>query len=782
MGRLRRSMRNLLPSMFHRRLLLLAVAMVVVLCVLGAAATLLTTGQSFRDARATAESKLQRQQLIQTKRGSIVDRNGLVLAEDDPGWELAVHFDLLTGKWARKQAYADASRDKLAWGEMGTRQREAAVEKMEREYSQQTEAMFEVMAEIAGVSREELAERRRDTLARVQRIQVSRWSAWKAKAEKERGEPVALDEVAQPLAEEFDHHVLIGSLDEDQRLLLETFIDEGRRGMASGEAQARSALPWTMVELRRATQRRYPLDRMTVELDRSTLPGPLAKDEPVTIEVAGVGLHLIGMMRDVWKEDEDARPLKDAYGRVKRLAGYDEALGDRIGRSGVEQAMERQLRGSRGLRTINLDSGKTTHEVAPAAGRDVMLTIDIKLQAHIQAIMSPELGLMQTLPWHLKPDDPRELLGTQLNGSAVVLDIASGDVLAAVSVPEAPRALLKEDPDLLWNDPINEPMLNRAVARPYQPGSTLKPLVLAAVVSEGLLGENELVHCKGYLWDNKPEVFRDWLWKSHKIARGDIDGVRAIEVSNNPFFGLMVKDKLIPHRGVDRLPDWYHAFGFSEKPGTGLPEEISGALGRGDAGYEHNEVCFMAIGQGPVSVTPMQSAVAYMRIASGDMNKRPRLIVSPPPPTMDDAPKPSPYRVTSTAQRMVFEGMRRSAGTNDGTTHHITDPGSGMNREPIFNVEGVEVMAKSGTADPGRYRHIDFNRNGKVDDGEVEANPRDHAWVVALVKPAGAPKPTHAIACVVEYAGSGGRVAGPIVNQIIHALQDHQYLDWPPTR
>lgn len=766
--------------MYHRRLLLLAGAMLVVLCVLGTAATLLATGESHLQARATAEAKLKRQQLIQTKRGEILDRNGVRLAEDDSGWEVAVHFDLLTGKWARRQAYADASRDKLQWGEMSQRDREARVNELERQYLQLTQDMFDVLSGISGISREELAERRTQTIARVQRIQVSRWSAWKKKAEEERGEPVALDEVAQPLAEEFEHHVLIASLGDEQRLNLETFIDEGRHAMVSGDAQSRSALPWTMVELRRATQRRYPVDRVVVVLDRSTLPSPIAKDQPVEIEVAGVGLHLVGMMRKVWKEDEKKRSLIDSYGRIASLAGYDEGLGDLIGRSGIEQTMERQLRGSRGLRTINLDTGQTTHEIPPVPGRDVMLTIDIELQARIQAVMSPRFGLMQVLPWHLKTDEPREWIGTQLNGSAVVIDIASGDILAAVSMPEAPRDLLEEDPDLLWNDPINEPMLNRALARPYQPGSTMKPLVLAAVVSEGLLAEFEKVYCKGWLWDDNKEVFRDWYFKSYGHERGEITGVRAIEVSNNPFFGMMAKDKLIPHHGIDRLPNWYRAFGLGQFPGTGLPEEIDGSLGGAGKVYEPNEVCFMAIGQGPVSVTPLQCAVAYMRLASGDLNKRPRLIVSPARPEPDV--EPSAYRITSTAQRMVFEGMRLGANSNEGTTHHITDAASGMNREPIFNVQGVNIMAKSGTADPGQYRHIDFNRDGKVDEGELETNPRDHAWVIALVQPEGAPGPTHVIACVVEYGGSGGRVAGPVVNQIIHALQDEHYLDWPPTR
>ena len=162
---MRSSLRSVMPSMFHRRLLLLVGAMVVVLAVLGTATTMLATGQTHKDARALAESKLRRQQMIETKRGAILDRNGLVLAEDEPGWELAVHFDLLTGKWGYHQAYADASRDKLAWGEMSQNAREARVAELQREYDQQTEAVFVTLAELSGVGADEVQMRRRATVA-----------------------------------------------------------------------------------------------------------------------------------------------------------------------------------------------------------------------------------------------------------------------------------------------------------------------------------------------------------------------------------------------------------------------------------------------------------------------------------------------------------------------------------------------------------------------------------------------------------------------------------------
>ncbi|MEO0475854.1 MAG: penicillin-binding transpeptidase domain-containing protein [Planctomycetota bacterium] len=773
---MRSTLRDLLPSMFHRRLLLLVAVMVLVLGVLGTQMTLLATGATHDDARKVSEAKLSDQVEVQTKRGAIMDRNGLVLAEDEPGWELAVHFDLLTGKWGYKNAYRDASRDKLAWSEMPQAQREEKVARLQREYDQQAQAMFITLGELSGLGFAELGERRKNTVQRIHRLQNYLWELWRKQAEEERGEPVRQSEVAKPIAAETQHHVLITDLSDDLRLLVEDYIGEGQRAL-EGDEQARSALPWTMVQLRRTTIRRYPMDRMTVEIDRSTLPGPMAEEEPIEIEVSGVGLHLIGLMRDVWHEDVAAKPLRDRTGKYD-LRGYVD--GDRLGRSGIEQSMEAALRGSRGLRTYNVDTGETTHKIDPQAGRDVTLSIDIRLQAQVQAILSPEFGLMTVLPWHLKTDDPPERLGEPYNGAAVVLDVASGDVLAAVSMPNAPRDLLAEDSALLWNDLVNQPMVNRAVAVPYQPGSTLKPLVLAAALSEGVLGPNETIDTPGFLWEDKPNVYRDWYWKKYALLRGELTGVEAIQVSSNPYFGMQA-ERLIKTFGRGRLPDWYRSFGMGQRLDIRLPEVISGRVGLPGRTLEHNEVCFMAIGQGPVSWTPLQAATAYMRLGSRDIARQPRLVVSPEHPSRNRRSDTS--AITVTAQQQALEGMYLSANTQQGTTHHLSHPAvPEVHRKPFFNVDGVRIMAKSGTADPGKFRWIDYNRDGEPQEDEIERSLRDHAWVVALVQPEGAAQPTHAIAVVVEYAGSGGQIAGPIVNQIIHALQRHQYLDWPRTR
>ncbi|XAL99549.1 hypothetical protein OT109_18465 [Phycisphaeraceae bacterium D3-23] len=124
---MRNTLRDVIPSMFHRRLLLLALVAVGVLCILGFATARLTTGRSYAEARVTSEAKLESTQLISTKRGAILDRNGRILALDEPGWEVAVHFGVITGEWAGREAERDAKKDRLKWEALGDAERDVYV-------------------------------------------------------------------------------------------------------------------------------------------------------------------------------------------------------------------------------------------------------------------------------------------------------------------------------------------------------------------------------------------------------------------------------------------------------------------------------------------------------------------------------------------------------------------------------------------------------------------------------------------------------------------------------
>ena len=157
---------------------------------------------------------------------------------------------------------------------------------------------------------------------------------------------------------------------------------------------------------------------------------------------------------------------------------------------------------------------RTQRRIEPQPGQDVQLTLDINLQARVQAVMDPldsRMGLMQTQPWHAR-DVPDGLVGHPLNGAALVLDVASGHVLAAVSVPWFSLGSLRSSPREIYGDEVNRPELFRvtggSLGGVYQPGSTLKPFVLAAAITDRRVGHDELVDCHGHLDPDVRDRFR----------------------------------------------------------------------------------------------------------------------------------------------------------------------------------------------------------------------------------------------------------------------------------
>jgi cell division protein FtsI/penicillin-binding protein 2 len=173
----------------------------------------------------------------------------------------------------------------------------------------------------------------------------------------------------------------------------------------------------------------------------------------------------------------------------------------------------------------------------------------------------------------------------------------------------------------------------------------------------------------------------------------------------------------------------------------------------------------MGIGQGPVSWTPMHAANAHATLARGGVYMPPKLLLSGP--QMQDYTTHD-LNLDAAAVELALEGMRQSAEEPYGSSHHLSIQGVG--REPIINVPGVKVRAKTGTA----QAPVVARRN---EAGAVEIlREGNHAWYVGMVSKIGAEKPSYVVAVMVEYGGSGGRVSGPVANQVMWALNDLGYL------
>lgn len=802
------ALRQIVPSMFHRRLLLLAVVVLSCMTVLGAKTAHLTTGTQHTERQQIIRSALERPKLTPTSRGSLYDRKGRLLAEDRPGWEITVSFPALSGHWAYVKARQAAERSvgRSVWRDLPDDEQQVLAQRFVKPYLEKLERLKVMLAEFGDVSPETIDAEQRRVVRGVQQMAAfatERKRKSELKKLKAREADLTWADVYVEVAEEYQSHPVLFNASDAMVSEVEKFIALAKvedEQFALAEKQARDAGQpppednrvydaWLEVTPQRVRQRSYPWESQGFVLDRSSFPKPLRSSAPLEITVDGIGRHVIGSLRRV--NDKDPQWTEHPYSDTDR-GGYRPQ--DLIGRGGIERSMESTLRGTRGVRgqrVVHLDIG-TEQVIAPIAGEDVHLTLDIALQMRLQALMShdPAVGFMRSQEWHHAGDSEfAPKIGEPLNGAAVVLDVDNGEVLAAVSVPgvtledfEDPRRSVA-----LYADHLNVPWKARFVGGHYElydPGSTNKPLVLAAAITDGIIGPDEEVDCsQGHLWENQPGRYRDWIHKQHStLSFGKLDGVEALTVSSNVFFGRIAQG-FGQQSSFNRLAWWFNQFGFGRYSGSYLLEESSGSLAAfgPDDTVTESEAAYMAIGEGAMTASPLQVAAAHATLARGGLYISPTFVQ--PHSRPEDNPQTwHQLHLSPAACDRALRGMERSAnfahpdGTRRGTTVQIGyEDGSS---EPVFNTPGVTVYAKSGTAEPPLLLARDAE--GKIARDEkgkaIVARSGNHAWVVALVQPDGEPRPTHAVACVVEYGGSGGRTAGPIVNQIIRALAVEGYL------
>ena len=748
--------------MFHRRLWLLGGVVVLVWFGLGAQAVRLTVVQG-AGRRAKAEAALVRRRLIPTSRGRILDRRMRVLAVDRASSDVCVRYSVLTGRWAYERGRRSAYRaNRSRWGELSYEQRALLVAEHQRGFDEQVEGLWSDLCEVGGITRAEL-ERRKTTV--VRRVKGIASDVWEKRLEREVGEdeqPVTFEAVARPIGEQRAAHPLLRGVGPVQIAAVQRLIADAERGV------------WDQVQVRASRERHYPMESMNVFVDRRTFPSPLRSERPVEVTIGGVGLHLVGVTREVWKEDVERRPFRRQGGGVD-LGGY--LPGDQTGRWGVEMSQEDYLRGLRGQVVSRLDRvEQERHE--PAAGRDVVMTVDVLLQARVQALLDPRLGLAKVQPWQRKDvslDPARPVLGDALGGAVVVLDVAQGQVLAAVSSPSFSLDQMRQDSESVWGDAINRPYVDRALGQPYQPGSTLKPVVLAAGVAEGVLSPGEEIECRGHLDPGAAHRYRCWIYKLYGSTHGALGGSEAIARSCNIYFYTLGR-----RMGAERLVRWYDRFGLGQVTGAGVPGEGRGDLpdlaraGEPNArGFSGSDAIFMAIGQGPVRWTVLQAASAYATLARGGVFMQPTFILRGGGGVDRGVDRGAvDLRVDPAGLEVVMEGLRDAVGQRHGSANHLPL----LNGEAIFNIEGVVLHGKSGTAQ-GVSRWVDEDGDRRFTRGVDRIVRRgDHAWVICMAKRAGSPHPDYVVAVVVEYGGSGGAVAGPIANQVLHAMRAEGYL------
>lgn len=747
-----------IPSMFIRRLMLLGVLFVCAVVVLAGQSYRLTVAQGDKHLE-TAEGRLLLEKWTPTVRGKVLDRKGRVLALDKPGFDVMVSYPVISGEWAYDQAMRQARKENRAgWFKLNAEQRDEIARRLLPPYEKQQSDVWTRLARVLAITPEEMENTRNTIRAKVQRTVSTTKLRWlEERIEKfgpvnDRGEEMTIRDVDRPVSVERDTYPVAQGASEDK-------LFELRR--------IESELPG--VQVVESAVRVYPYESMLVTLDARNYPTAIRQGKPdeFVVQVKGVATHILGWMRGLQAEDLKSNPRKDeTTGELNRARYMDR---DTVGASGVEASMEKTLRGLRGVRREHLDTGEK--EVEPSVpGGDINLTIDVNLQSRVQAIMSPESGLGAFQEWQKNTTvgQTQSLqVGTPLNGASVVLDVETGEILAMVSIPSFTRSQLQDTPETIFNDPLTSAFINRAIAKPYPPGSIVKPIILTAAVTQGVHSLSTRIDCNGHLYPDKPAFYRCWVYKQrHETHSGHfghaLDANEALAVSCNIYFFTLGRAL-----GIDGIRKWYSTFGVgtpfnlgigSEWPGSAM-KKLPGKDGRIEP-VQLQDAIFMGIGQGPVDWTPMHAANAYATLARSGTWITPRILKDTPPVARD-------LHLNSEAVDAALQGLYSAA--NDMSIGGASRLKVFELNVPMFNHPDLDIRAKTGTAAAPKLFTID-------DDGDKElAREGDHSWFLAMVGPKGK-TPKYVIATVMEYAGSGGRVSGPIVNQIIWALKAEGYL------
>ncbi len=441
--------------------------------------------------------------------------------------------------------------------------------------------------------------------------------------------------------------------------------------------------------------------------------------------------HVIGRIGTVSAADQQRLNLSPDEADLLTRERMNYRGWDQIGKTGVEKLSEPILRGKRGYR---LHYGpEILEQVDAEPGRDVRLTLDIDLQ---QALTE-------------------RMLRTRQTGAIVVLDIPTRQVLALVSVPLYNLNSFGRDFRRLSTDEIGLPLLNRAVGRLYPPGSTVKPIVALAAMTDAAIDEHTTYHCRGYLY--RPGRFRC------TGRHGEIEVVEAIKRSCNIYF-YHVGEKL----GAGRLVERYRMFGMGDKPGTGLPEERAGDLPteakvrrRLRRGYTAGDARNLGIGQGLMAVSPLHVTNAIATLAAGGRFLSPKLLVDAGPEQVESY-QSIPRSYADLIRRAMWKVINESGGT--GYRRFANSYGQAL---------GFDCCGKSGTAEVPPQR-IDSNDNGRIDGADRVVRSGNMAWFVGF-----APyrNPRIAFAVVVEYTpGHGGSTAGPIAGDVVYECKKRGYL------
>ena len=433
----------------------------------------------------------------------------------------------------------------------------------------------------------------------------------------------------------------------------------------------------------------------------------------------------IGMIEDSELKEYDSR--------------YDQ--NDMVGKSGIEYIFEKYLKGTNGVKQIDMDvNGTTTDEYISkeaVAGSDIILTIDSKLQAITEEALKANIEKIASGGFG-------RVYGADA-GSAVVLNVKTGEVIAMASYPDYnPSDFVNGIDTNTWNYYINgetKPLENKAISMNYSPGSTFKMVTALAGLETGAITTTEKINDTGvYPYAHRPVC---WYYTSYHSGHGRLNVSQAIQHSCNYFFYEVGK-----RIGIDTLAKYAYYLGLGHKTGIELNGEANGNLASSQRAVEENRQWYLgetlsaAIGQSYNTFTPLQMAKYVAMVANGGKKIDVTIVKSIVNADGSEVP------------RNEYESyVNGKLGLTEDDTEELN-----FSQENINAVlEGMRgVTSESGGTAYSTFKDFNIEVGGKTGSAQTGIEGKTNAWFVGF---APFDDPEIAIVVFVRNGGHGGYTA-----------------------
>ncbi|MGE5298368.1 MAG: penicillin-binding protein 2 [Acidobacteriaceae bacterium] len=481
-----------------------------------------------------------------------------------------------------------------------------------------------------------------------------------------------------------------------------------------------------------------------------TLAENLPKDQALTIIGKGVEFTGFAVQNNAIRDYKDPLVFSHLVGytgkinddEMKEVAGKNYLLNDYIGKTGLEQVYEDYLRGTPGQKPSEIDAQgkfkKNLPEIPAIPGKNIKLNIDYDLQKVLYD------SLMKVMDKYKKT-----------KAAAVATNPKTGQVLAFISLPgfdtnQFARGISQDEYKALSEDK-SIPMLNRAISGTYPPGSTVKPMLAIAGLTEGVITPTTKILDDG--------VIRVGSFSFYGYARGGLglmDVYSAIARSSDIFFytvgGGSAKSVVKDGLGPERLAEWYRKFHLGSTLGIDLPQEKPGLVPDPDwkkkttgEGWYLGNTYHISIGQGDLLVTPLQVNSWTATIANGGKIMQPRIL--------DEVSDSSGKVYLKSEPKVLQENFldpKWVKVVQDGMRQTVT-----AGSAPSLKTLPIPVSGKTGTAQF-------LNKNLTA----------THAWFTSY---APSDDPQIALTVMVEEGGEGSTVSVPVARDVYAWWAENRY-------